>query len=142
MKCSSSPGIPVRTISCAGNNESTARRMTQHHVRMRNDVWTGCIGATLSIVGLLATPLTSRPRQLSEDNGGCRPRRVAFCYQEPHLPKVSGLYGAGAGCAQLVGRADGRFENRAGVRDGRIALPPPLTQGGGVLGRLSARERG
>jgi hypothetical protein len=29
--------------------------MTQHHVRVRNDVETGCIGATLSIVELLAS---------------------------------------------------------------------------------------
>jgi len=64
-KCSSCPGIPVRTISCAGNNERTARRMTQHHVRMRKDVWASSICATLSNVKLLATPLTS-PRMWAD----------------------------------------------------------------------------
>ncbi len=33
--------------------------MTQHHVRMRNDVWTRCIDATLYIKGLLATPVAA-----------------------------------------------------------------------------------
>ena len=33
-----SAGNPVRTISCAGNSDKTARRMTQHQVRARSDV--------------------------------------------------------------------------------------------------------
>src|SRR5882672_6248240 len=40
MKCSNWPGRPVRTISCAGTKERTARRTTQHHVRKRSDVVT------------------------------------------------------------------------------------------------------
>jgi hypothetical protein len=36
--------------------------MTQSHLSLRNDVRTGCIGATLSIVKFLTTPLTPRHR--------------------------------------------------------------------------------
>ena len=53
----SSPGIPRRTAS-AGNNERIASRTTKHHVRVRNDVETGGIGATLSIAELLASSHT------------------------------------------------------------------------------------
>ena len=39
-ECSSRPGSPVRTISCAGNSDKIASKMTQHQVRTRNDVLT------------------------------------------------------------------------------------------------------
>ena len=103
--------------------------MTQHHVRMQNDVWTGCIGATLSIVKLLATPshlVSSRPRQFSEGNRGRKRRWVAFCHQEPHLQKVLASMGPGQGARQLVERADGKFENHAGgqgMGESRFLLP-------------------
>ena len=91
MKYSSWPGIPVRTITCAGNNERTVGRITQHHVRTRNDVLTGCIGATLSIAKLLATLLTSCRRARASSvriTGLAGLRQVAFYRQDPPLPKV------------------------------------------------------
>ena len=90
--------MPVRTIYCAGNNERTAKRITQHHVNMRYDGSTGCIGATLSVVRLLAIPLASCR---SARAGSLRIERVArrrwaaFCDQEPHLSKVLASVGPG-----------------------------------------------
>src|SRR5258708_37733023 len=86
MKYSSWPGIPVRTITCAGNNERTVGRRTQHHVITRNDVLTGCIGATLSIAKLLATPLTSCRRARASSlriTGLARRRQVALLSSGP-----------------------------------------------------------
>src|SRR6267154_4408270 len=116
MKYSSCPGIPVRTITCAGNKERTVGRRTQHHVRTRNDVLTGCIGATLSIAKLLATPLTSCRRDRASSvriTGLAGLRQVAFYRQAPRLPKALASVGPGAG-VRLVERADGRSDNRTG----------------------------
>ena len=49
-------GLRFAALPSADDTESIARRMTQHHARVRNDVGTGCTAATLSIAELLATP--------------------------------------------------------------------------------------
>src|ERR1700732_5092553 len=112
MKYSSWPGIPVRTITCAGNNERTVGRRTQHHVRTRNDVLTGCIGATLSIAKLLAPPHTPARRARASSvrmTGLAGLRQVAFYRQAPPLPKALASVGPGAG-----GRVDSLEGARAG----------------------------
>jgi hypothetical protein len=53
---------------CAGISERRARRITQHPVSMRNDVWTRCIDATLYIKGLLATPVAAVVSDLGSED--------------------------------------------------------------------------
>lgn len=101
--------------------------MTQHHVRMRNDVRTERIGATLSIVKLLTTPLTQRHRARArflmktwlQGRGGCR-----LVIQELHLPKVMTSLNPEQDARQLVERADGRTGHRIrGPEKGELPLP-------------------
>ena len=146
MKYSSWPGIPVRTITCAGNNERTVGRRTQHHVRTRNDVLTGCIGATLSIAKLLATPLTSCRRDRASSvriTGLAGLRQVAFYRQDPPLPKALASVGPGAGvrvdslngltAGPTIAPGDRGWANRR--------CPPPLTQGSGLWQTKRQRAR-
>jgi hypothetical protein len=145
MKYSSWPGIPVRAITCAGNNERTVGRRTQHHVITRNDVLTGCIGATLSIAKLLATPLTSCRRarasslRITRLAGGGRWRfivRTRLCRRfwpllHPRQGHVNSSNRPTAGPTITPG--DRGWANRR--------CPPPLMQGPGLWQTKPQRAR-
>ena len=131
--------MPVRTIPCAGNNERTARRMTQHHVSMRKDVWTEGIVPTLSIEKLLATPshpASSRVSLLSEDNRVAGRRWMALCHQE-HMGR---RFRPRSKRRQVADQpVDGR--TRGHPRTGERRITPALhPEAPGVSGKTKAPE--
>jgi hypothetical protein len=70
-------------------------------------------------------PASSRPSEVSDDNGVQGRGRCRVVVQEPHLPKVLAPCGSPEQDArQLVERADGRSGHRAGgAEKGESPLP-------------------